>query len=115
MITPGTQNLTGYNDRSFDQTFIIKVDGIVKPLTGFTVTAQLRVTKSAAIAEATFTVTTVDIEGKVTIALTKTQMLAIEEGDYFYDVRIVEDANPETNNYSYVEGKLTQNDVSTHV
>lgn len=114
MITPAVQNLTGYNDRSFDQTFIIKEDGIVKPLAGFSVTAQLRITKSAEDAIEDFAVVTIDIEGKVTISMTSTQMLDIEAGKYFYDVRIIEDANPITSNYSYIEGTVDVADTVTH-
>lgn len=66
---------------------LTNADGSAKDLSSYTVAAQLR--KSYYTSTATsFTTSTVDLTGEITISLTATQTAALKAGRYVYDIEI---------------------------
>lgn len=82
------QNIVIDQGSTFSLSFeLTNVDGSAKNLEGYTVTSQLRKSYHTN-TYTSFTTTSVDATGEITIALTATQTGALKAGRYVYDVEI---------------------------
>lgn len=101
-------------DQGADQTIqleLVKKDGSVKNLTGYSVAAQIRKTYSSSDSDAvTFTtqVASPATDGVVNLTLTNSQTGAMKAGRYVYDVEIsYQDSSSNTIVERILEGQIT--------
>lgn len=89
-MSAANYNLSIDQGTTFALDLTVKEAGSVKNLTGYSARAQMRSTKSAANAAATFTCTVLSppTNGKVKMELSATTSNSIDAGLYFYDLEI---------------------------
>ncbi len=89
-MSAANYNLSIDQGSTFTLDLTVKEAGSVKNLTGYSARAQMRSTKSAADAAATFTCTVLSpaTDGKVQMQLAATTSSSIAAGLYFYDLEI---------------------------
>ena len=90
LMSAATYNLSIDQGTTFALDLTVKEAGVVKDLTGYQARAQLRRTKSAATAAASFTCSVLipASQGKVKKELSASQSDSIDSGLYFYDLEI---------------------------
>tara|TARA_B100001245_G_scaffold227575_1_gene204089 strand:+ start:2325 stop:2663 length:339 start_codon:yes stop_codon:yes gene_type:complete len=88
-MTAANHNLTIDQGSDFVIDLVIKDEGVVKNLTGYSARAQMRITKSASTIAATFTCTVTDAsEGQVKMELPNATSSALSPGKYYYDLEL---------------------------
>jgi hypothetical protein len=103
-MDPAEHNLTIYRDRDYSKVFVI-CDVARTPinLTNYSARAQIRPVKDSSELIVSFTVVVVAAEGKITISLTDTQTLALDESKGWWDLELTDPSNLRKN---YVEGSV---------
>jgi hypothetical protein len=110
MITPGTQDIYIYRANDFSFSFDITINSVVLDLTGATAYAQIREGKNEEDPLVDDFTTAIDGSHVVTLSLTDTETKALEAGDYFYDVLIVDASGNDT---TYLTGRVFVRDTIT--
>ena len=88
-MTAAAYNLKIDQGSDFALDLVVKEDNVVKNLTGYSARAQMRNTKGAATAAATFTCSVPNASaGEVKMQLTNSASSAISAGKYYYDLEI---------------------------
>ena len=88
-MSAANHNLTIDQGSDFVIDLVIKDEGVIKNLTGYSARAQMRATKSASTIAATFTCTVTDANnGEVKIELPNATTSAISPGKYYYDLEL---------------------------
>ena len=88
-MSAGTYNITIDQGSDFVLDLAVKEDNAAFNLTGYSARAQLRRTKNASSAAATFTCTVVSASaGTIKMELTNSTTAGISEGTYYYDLEI---------------------------
>jgi len=88
-MSAATYNFNLDQGADFVLEMIMKEDGVVKDLSGYSARAQLRKTKDATEITSTFTCSVVDASaGKIRMSMSNATTGAITAGVYFYDLEI---------------------------
>ena len=88
-MSAATYNFNLDQGADFVLEMIMKEDGAVKDLSGYSARAQMRKTKDSTEVTATFTCSVVDPSaGKIRMSMTNATTGAITAGVYFYDLEI---------------------------
>ena len=88
-MTAAAYNLKIDQGSDFALDLVVKEDNVVKNLTGYSARAQMRNTKGAATAAASFTCSIIDAPaGSLKMQLTNSTSSAISAGKYYYDLEI---------------------------
>jgi len=111
MIKPAQAKLIAYRDRTFDATVTVKEDGVVKDLTNFTVTCQIRKNKHGSVYQGVTVAVATPANGVCVLSLTAAQMLLLDTGNWYYDLKVTSDISLES--YSYLEGEFKVFDTVT--
>jgi hypothetical protein len=91
MITPITNNLLIFQGATFDQEFLLEVDGDPVDLTGYTAAMKVRATPAD---DAVLSLTDEDgitlggAAGTVDVVITATESALIDAGRYYYDLEL---------------------------
>ena len=93
-MSAATYNFNLDQGADFALEMIMKEDGAVKDLSGYSARAQMRKTKDSTEVTATFTCSVVDpTAGKIRMSMTNATTGAITAGVYFYDLEIFTDSD----------------------
>jgi len=93
-MSAATYNFNLDQGADFVLEMIMKEDGAVKDLSGYSARAQMRKTKDSTEVTATFTCSVVDPSaGKIRMSMTNATTGAITAGVYFYDLEIFTDSD----------------------
>ena len=93
-MSAATYNFNLDQGADFVLEMIMKEDGAVKDLSGYSARAQMRKTKDSTEVTATFTCSVVDpAAGKIRMSMTNATTGAITAGVYFYDLEIFTDSD----------------------
>ena len=93
-MSAATYNFNLDQGADFVLEMIMKEDGAVKDLSGYSARAQMRKTKDSTEITATFTCSVVDPSaGKIRMSMTNATTGAITAGVYFYDLEIFTDSD----------------------
>lgn len=93
MINPATYNIVAPQGATFDTTFTFRIDGNPVNLTGYTALMKLRTEPSG---DAILSlsngsgITLGGAAGTIAVAITATQMTALEAGSYLYDLKLTQ-------------------------
>ena len=97
-MSAGIRNITINQGSDYSETYNIKVDGVLLPLTGFSGRAQMRASPNDASPTATFVVALTD-PGVVKVSLGFAITDALTPGKYKWDLEIFADDNSSVTTY----------------
>lgn len=99
-------NLTIDQGSDYALSLVVKEDGAVKDLTGYSARAQMRERKHSVDVAAQFTCTIASpLSGEVVLTLSNSSSTSLAAGTYFYDLELYTDADALVTRL--LEGKVT--------
>ena len=88
-MAAGKHNIIIDQGSDFAEDYVIKENGVVKDLTGYTARAQMRATKSSSTISATFTCTiATPANGSINMSLGHALSSALTPGKFYWDIEI---------------------------